>query len=66
MDAQAQTLRTEANTRPVAVLYRMATPDHLCPFGLKAKDLLQRRGYHVEDHLLTRTRRSRPSRKSTA
>ena len=23
-----------------AVLYRMATSDHLCPFGLKSKDLL--------------------------
>jgi len=36
-----------------AVLYRMATDDHLCPFGLKSKDLLEREGFHVEDHLLT-------------
>jgi glutaredoxin len=35
-----------------AVLYRMATPEHTCPFGLKAKDLLRRRGFEVEDHLL--------------
>jgi glutaredoxin len=44
-----------AATRPVAVLYRMVMPKHVCPFGLKAKDLLERRGYKVEDyHLSTR------------
>ena len=38
-----------------AVLYRMVTPEHVCPWGLKAKDLLQRSGYDVEDrHLKTR------------
>ena len=38
-----------------AVLYRMVTPEHVCPWGLKAKDLLQRSGYRVEDrHLKTR------------
>lgn len=36
-----------------AVLYRMATDDHLCPFGLKSKSLLKRKGYAVEDNLLT-------------
>jgi glutaredoxin len=35
-----------------ATLYRMATGHHLCPFGLKARDLLRRRGFAVEDHLL--------------
>jgi len=30
----------------------MATDAHLCPYGLKAKDLLARRGFRVEDHLL--------------
>lgn len=38
-----------------AVLYRMVMPEHICPYGLKAKDLLQRKGYAVEDHWL-RTR----------
>ncbi len=33
-----------------AHLYRTVTPDHLCPFGLKSKDLLERQGYKVEDH----------------
>lgn len=36
----------------VAKLYRMVTPEHICPFGLKAKDLLERKGFTVEDHLL--------------
>ena len=36
-----------------AVLYRMVMPNHTCPFGLKAKDLLKRSGYEVEDHHLT-------------
>jgi len=36
-----------------AVLYRMVTPDHICPFGLKSKDLLERKGYDVEDHHLS-------------
>ena len=36
-----------------AVLYRMVMPDHICPYGLKARDLLERSGYEVEDHHLT-------------
>lgn len=35
-----------------AVLHRMVMPEHTCPWGLKAKDLLQRSGYDVEDHHL--------------
>ena len=41
--------------RPQAILYRMVMPDHVCPYGLKALDLLKRRGFAVEDHWL-RTR----------
>jgi glutaredoxin len=36
-----------------AVLYRMVMPKHLCPYGLKARHLLESRGYTVEDHWLT-------------
>ncbi|WP_245803236.1 MauE/DoxX family redox-associated membrane protein [Acuticoccus yangtzensis] len=36
-----------------ATLYRMVMPEHTCPFGLKSKDLLERRGLRVEDHHLT-------------
>ncbi len=38
-----------------ATLYRMVMPDHLCPYGLKSKDLLEREGFTVDDrHLKTR------------
>src|SRR5215218_3167018 len=38
-----------------AVIYRMVMADHVCPWGIKALDLLQRSGFAVEDrHLTTR------------
>lgn len=40
------------NTRRTATLYRMVMPDHLCPYGLKSKYLLQREGFAVDDHHL--------------
>lgn len=36
-----------------AILYRMVTDEHICPFGLKSKDLLERNGYDVDDRHLT-------------
>ena len=36
-----------------ATLYRMVLPDHTCPFGVRAKDMLERAGYTVDDHLIT-------------
>jgi len=36
-----------------AQLYRMVMPGHVCPYGLKARWLLRRKGYAVEDHWLT-------------
>ena len=36
-----------------ATLYRMVMSDHVCPYGVKSKWLLERRGYQVEDHHLT-------------
>ena len=35
-----------------AVIHRMVMPGHTCPYGLKAKYLLERAGYEVEDHHL--------------
>ncbi|MGY6519662.1 MAG: MauE/DoxX family redox-associated membrane protein [Lysobacteraceae bacterium] len=35
-----------------AVLYRMVTPEHTCPWGLKVRDALERAGYAVDDHHL--------------
>lgn len=40
-------------TRKTARLYRMVMPDHLCPYGLKSRHLLDSEGFEVEDHLLT-------------
>ena len=45
-----------ANAAPrTATLYRMVMDTHVCPYGLKARDLLRRQGYRIEDHAL-RTR----------
>ena len=35
-----------------ATLYRMVLPDHICPFGVKAKQLLQSAGFTVDDRIL--------------
>ncbi len=40
------------SSRKHAVLHRMVMPDHTCPYGLKARDLLKRKGYEVEDRWL--------------
>lgn len=41
--------------RPNAVVHRMVMPTHTCPYGLKALDLLRRKGFEVEDrHLISR------------
>ncbi|SEH11450.1 Glutaredoxin [Sphingopyxis sp. YR583] len=36
-----------------ATLHRMVMPGHSCPYGLKAKHLLERRGFTVDDRWLT-------------
>jgi glutaredoxin len=38
-----------------ATLYRMVLPDHTCPFGLRAMELLVAHGFQVDDRVL-RTR----------
>ena len=35
-----------------AVLYRMVLPDHTCPFGVRARQLLDQHGFEVEEHIL--------------
>lgn len=35
-----------------ATLYRMILPDHVCPFGVRAKEMLEANGYAVEDKIL--------------
>jgi len=39
--------------KATASIYRMVTPKHLCPWGVKARDLLKRSGYSILDHHLT-------------
>lgn len=47
--------RPNTHTARTAILYRMVMPGHTCPYGLKAKDLLRRAGYEIDDrHLTTR------------
>lgn len=36
-----------------AMLHRMVMPEHICPYGLKALDLLKRKGFAVDDNWLT-------------
>lgn len=43
----------DAQLPRTALLVRMALPDHVCPWGLKARHLLKSRGYAFEDRLLT-------------
>lgn len=35
-----------------ATLYRMVLPDHVCPYGVHAKGLLEEHGYVVDHRLL--------------
>ena len=35
-----------------ATLYRMVLPDHVCPYGVRAKELLEEQGFAVDDRIL--------------
>jgi glutaredoxin len=35
-----------------ATLHRMVLPDHTCPFGVRAKELLEAHGFEVDEHIL--------------
>ena len=39
--------------KPQARLHRMVMPGHVCPYGLKSRWLLRRKGYQVDDRWLT-------------
>ena len=36
-----------------AILHRMVLPDHVCPFGVRAKQMLEGAGYDVDDRILS-------------
>src|SRR5215213_3345493 len=52
----AQSIRTKAERKSVmaqhATLYRMVMDKHVCPYGLKSKDLLRRKGFTIDDRWL--------------
>ena len=35
-----------------ATLYRMVLPEHTCPYGVRAKQMLDDAGFTVEEHIL--------------
>ena len=35
-----------------ATLYRMVLPEHTCPFGVRAKGMLDQAGFEVDEHIL--------------
>jgi glutaredoxin 3 len=35
-----------------ATLYRMVLPEHTCPFGVRAKELLEDAGFEIDEHIL--------------
>jgi glutaredoxin 3 len=39
-------------TADTATLYRMVLPEHTCPFGVRAKGLLEDAGFEVTDKVL--------------
>lgn len=45
-------MNQQSKNTKTATLYRMVMEDHLCPYGLKAKDILERKGYSVTDNWL--------------
>ena len=36
-----------------ATLYRMVLPDHVCPYGARAYQLLEHAGFEIEEHILS-------------
>jgi glutaredoxin len=36
-----------------ATLYRMVLPEHTCPFGVRAKAMLEQNGYQVDERILS-------------
>jgi glutaredoxin len=35
-----------------ATVHRMVLPDHTCPYGVRAKEMLEERGFAVDDQIL--------------
>lgn len=37
----------------MAILYRMVLPDHVCPYGVQARRMLEQAGLAIEEHILS-------------
>ena len=35
-----------------ATLYRMVLPDHICPYGVHARQLLEQARFEIDEHIL--------------
>jgi len=35
-----------------ATLYRMVLPEHTCPFGVRARQMLESEGFEIDEHIL--------------
>ncbi len=54
MTSTSNTATPRSDASPTkAVIYRMVTPDHICPYGLKSLDLLEREELEIDDRHLT-------------
>jgi glutaredoxin len=40
------------NQQRSATLYRMVLPDHTCPFGVRARQMLEESGFDIDEHIL--------------
>lgn len=38
--------------RRTATLVRMVLPEHTCPYGIRAKELLEQNGFEIEERIL--------------
>ena len=36
-----------------ATLYRMVLPDHECPFGVRAKQMIEQSDFELDEHILS-------------
>ena len=41
------------NSGRKAALYRMVLPHHTCPFGVRAKAMLEDAGFDIDEHILS-------------
>lgn len=40
-------------THRTATLTRMVLPGHECPFGVRAREMLEQAGFEIDEHILT-------------